>query len=744
MYVGIQATFVEAVFRLSKSDGRRAWDTVRAFQHNPESPGLHVEPIHQAVDGKLYSVRVSQGYRAIVVKSPAEDAALFVWVDQHDKAYQWARNKRFEADIAGSIRMWSVAEAMLAAESEGVEDAAEWVRDSGPRESGMYGSGLHGNAGPFLATESSGALFSAFTDAQMIALGIPESSLSLLRMLETSDELDDMISEFSPDIGVALQCLSTGDPYEEVKQFLDRERAERNAELDDEDLIEGPGDELSVFARAMLSGNASASIRVIGSDEDLSAILDQPLDRWRIFLHPLQRSLVDANFRGPVRVLGGAGTGKTVVAMHRARRLAKEVLQPGERVLFTTFSVNLAESIQATLSTLCTKEEMERIDVVSIDRLAKRVLDRAGAGLRIIYEDAELESTWREALASCGLGVDRLLLIREEYRRVIQQNGITSWEEYRDVSRTGRAVRVSRAERLQVWHVVETFRELMRDRRFVDGIDLFVWARAALEAQPGLGGYRAAVVDEGQDLHPEAYRFLRALVPPGDNDLFIVGDSHQRIYARMAVLGRCGINVRGQRSKRLRINYRTTEQIRRQAMQVLTGLSFDDLDGGSDTGRDVSLLSGQTPERKHFTGLREEQNALSEEIGRLLELGIPAEEIAVLARTRSLAESYEQALREAGLSAVMIRRGGMTAAPGVRCGTMHGSKGLEFRVVFLASVNEGLIPPFRHDWTALSQEERDDVERMERSLLYVAGTRARERLYVYSCGPAASRFWVVR
>ncbi|MCY0870729.1 MAG: AAA family ATPase, partial [Firmicutes bacterium] len=629
-----------------------------------------------------------------------------------------------EADIAsGSIRMWAVAESAAAVELA-VED-----------------SELSANSEFMPDFPAGGALFSAFTDAQLVSLGIPEGALSLLRTIDTSDDLDDMISEFSPDVGLALHCLSTGDPYEDVAQFLEQERAERAWDLDDDVLDDQHGKEVSTFARAMLSGNASASIRVLQSDEDLTAILDQPLERWRIFLHPLQKSLVDSDFRGPVRVLGGAGTGKTVVAMHRARRLARERLQSGERLLFTTFSVNLAESIRDTLSTLCTKEEMERIDVVSIDRLAKRVLDQTGTSLRILYEDSELESTWREALSRCGQGFDHLPLVRDEYRRVIQQNGITTWEEYRDVSRTGRTVRISRTERLQVWRAVEAFRELMRDHHSVDGIDLFVWARTAVEAQPGLGGYRAAVVDEGQDLHPEAYRFLRALIPREENDLFIVGDAHQRIYARQAVLGRCGIHVRGQRSKRLRVNYRTTEQIRRQAMQVLTGLSFDDLDGGTDTGRDVSLLSGQAPERRHFTGLREEQRGICEEIRSLLTLGIRAQDIAVLARTKSLAESYEQALRQEGLSAVMIRRGGMTAEPGVRCGTMHGSKGLEFRVVFLASVNEGLIPPLRQDWNELGQEERDDVERMERSLLYVAATRARERLYVYSCGAEASRFW---
>ncbi|MCL6446454.1 MAG: hypothetical protein K6T83_23910, partial [Alicyclobacillus sp.] len=233
-----------------------------------------------------------------------------------------------------------------------------------------------------------------------------------------------------------------------------------------------------------------------------------------------------------------------------------------------------------------------------------------------------------------------------------------------------------------------------------------------------------------------AFRLLRALVPPGGNDLFITGDAHQRIYRSRVVLGRCGIEVRGRRSRRLRINYRTTEQIRRDALAVLSGVHIDDLDGGTDDGRDVSLLSGPVPDRVHFPDALAEAVFVCDQVRNLLSEGWAGHEVAVLARTQNVTEWICHQLIDAGIPAELLERHeAMTADGRVRCGTIHRSKGLEFRAVFLVGVSEGLVPPASAvEDAAADSAKREQLLQHERSLLYVAATRARDRLFVSSSG----------
>jgi len=714
MIVAFQPTFLDAMQRLGKTEQRRTTQMLSEFQDRFHTAGYHFEPIREALDPRVHSVRVSQGYRAIALKSPEDDAVLFVWVDQHDSAYRWARNKRFDIDATrGMIQMWQVTERQP---ESSAADASE-----------MIGS----------------KLLDQYTDEQLMSLGVSPGLLLSLREIQDSDEIETLGINLTWQVLTALQYLASGEPFDVVQDFMREMEADLAAESTAAQAV-ATDDSLSPLAQALLHPQSSAQVHVITSDSELSDMLEQPMERWRIFLHPSQKVLVEANYKGAVRVLGGAGTGKTVVAMHRARHLLRHVLGPADRVVFTTFTVNLADRIRETMATLCTDEEISRLDVISIDRLAKRVLEQLGEPLEIIYDSNRLESVWIEALQATRQPINLLTTVRQEYARVIQPNGVMTWDEYIETPRTGRSVRLSRMQRQQVWEVIESFRGRMRDRHWVESIDLFAWAKELLETHSGLAMYRAAIVDEGQDLHAEAYRFLRALVPANRNDLFIVGDAHQRIYSRAVVLGRCGISIRGQRSKRLRINYRTTEQIRRRAMQVLQGLRFDDLDGDIDAGTDISLMTGMAPDRIHVQGLEQEQGEVLRRIANLLSEGYHLSEIAVLARTNSIARSYLDLLNENGLPAVFLKSDSTGDEEGVHCGTMHLSKGLEFRAVFLVSVNEGIMPPVSRESTANTPEEVADMDREERSLLYVACTRARERLFVLSSGREPSPYWTIQ
>ena len=325
---------------------------------------------------------------------------------------------------------------------------------------------------------------------------------------------------------------------------------------------------------------------------------------WRVFLHPTQRRLVERHWNGPVRVLGGAGTGKTVAAMHRARWLARNL--PEGRILFTTFARNLATDIESNLRSICSPEEMNRIEVTNLDRWVVRFL--RGKRYEFQVEFGRNREAWQQALDLKPPELDLSdSFYEDEWEQVIEAKGVVSEQEYRHVSRVGRGTRLGRGARVRVWPVFEEYRAQLAERGLKEVDDAYRDA-AALLGEDGAGsGYAAVVVDEAQDMGAQAFSLIRAIAPTASNDLFIAGDGHQRIYGRnRVVMGRCGIDIRG-RSRKLRLNYRTTEETRRWAANLLAGSDIDDLDGGSDDNKGIrSLTCGPEPVLERFD-TREEQ-----------------------------------------------------------------------------------------------------------------------------------------
>ncbi|PTX52706.1 UvrD-like helicase family protein [Melghirimyces profundicolus] len=681
---------------------------IRKLRTDSRVSSLNVERYQEAADPRVYSIRASQSYRTIGLWPDKGKTMLLLWVDHHDEAYRWAKKKRFTVNPhTHTLHMWSLVE-----EKETASDSS------------------HSNDRPNYG------IFTRYTDRQLLDIGVPKELIPIIKSIQTPQQLDSRKEELPEEALEALKFLAEDEPYEHVYQFIQEWRAEEQREE--------VADDAEAFERAITSPASGRRIVVVTSDEQLNEILDQPMEKWRTFLHPSQRSIVEGNYRGPVRVLGGAGTGKTVVAMHRARRLVREVLQPGERLLFTTFNVNLAEAIRQTLGTMCTPSEMGRIDVISIDRLAREIVDRRQVAEieAVVFDKGQFESIWEEALAEAGWPEEKLSFVLQEYEQVIQYHGVESWPEYRDLSRTGRGSPMTYTDRERMWTAVQHYRTQVRDLGWYEFTDILRLARKWVEAHPGEEVYRSAVADEVQDFHPEGLKLIRALVPKRDNDLLLCGDAHQRIYSRYVTLSQCGIDIRGQRSKRLRINYRTTEEIRTEAMQALQGHDWDDLDGGKDEGKDISLLSGNPPERHHFGTEEEERTFLVEKIRKLTEQGVHTGEIAVLVRKNKMVETIKAALEEAEIPTVTMTSRYQKADEGISCGTMHRSKGLEFRAVFLAGVNRDILPPASRLESCSDEQERMEVEKQERSLLYVAGTRARDQLYVTSHG-VPSELWPV-
>ena len=317
---------------------------------------------------------------------------------------------------------------------------------------------------------------------------------------------------------------------------------------------------------------------------------------------------------------------------------------------------------------------------------------------------------------------------------MIQAHNIGDRDGYLHASRRGLGTRLNRPQRAAVWQVFEEYRRLLVEQGKLEWFDLVRQAREYLAAQGDILPYRAIVVDETQDLHPEELRLLRQMVRHGPNDLFFVGDAHQRIYGRPVVMSQCGIEIRG-RSSKLRVNYRTTQEIQAWAMRVLTGQPIDDLDGGSDSPVEyMSLMHGVEPEVCHFTTMEEEREYLVAELADLLSV-TPGESICVVARAHwQLHDVYLPALRTAGIPYLYLQANTSEyAGSGVRLATMHRVKGLEFPHVRLVGVNRGVIPyvPETEDLDAVAQ---DEAELRERCLLHVAASRARNTLIVTGYG----------
>jgi superfamily I DNA/RNA helicase len=387
--------------------------------------------------------------------------------------------------------------------------------------------------------------------------------------------------------------------------------------------------------------------------------------------------------------------------------------------------------VEQHLRGLC-REEMERIEVVHLHAWAVRFMKTQKVDFQVAT-DEEVERSWEEAQAVVGdPGFDTGFL-RQEWAYVVQANGITTMQEYLQVPRTGRGRTLTKPQRGKVWKIFEEYRSALRDKGKHEWLSVIRETRQYLEKKKSILPYRAVVVDESQDFHPEEWKLIRALVPEGPNDLFLVGDAHQRIYGRKVVLKDCGIRIQG-RSSQLKINYRTTEQIRNWSMALLRGVQVDDLDGEEDRAKGYrSFLFGQPPEVRRFDTAEAEGKFLVEAVNDLLKHK-QAEQICLVARTgKLLQERYHPLFKAAKIPTVVLEKKNDPGEPGVRLATMHRVKGLEFPVMILVAVNSHVVP-MRAAHTEGDPTAKAEHEERERSLLFVAATRARDHLIVTAYG----------
>lgn len=684
--VAISSDFLTAFARLPRVIQSKVTEFINKFKNNPLSSGIHYEKIENAIDKKLNSVRIDDTYRGIVAREQGTGVFLLLWVDHHDEAYRWAMKKRCEVNPkTGAVQIFD-------------------VQTIDAEQTSLFGS----------------SLFVEYDDKQLLELGVPEEQLTFIRSLSDKESFYQAKDAIPHDAFEYLSWLVEGIPVSEVLDYAKEETESAKKAKNLSDALELP-----VTLKSFV---------VVEGEEELRQIMAEPLEKWRVFLHPTQRKIVQKHYSGPARVLGGAGTGKTVVAMHRARKLASTLDNNG-RILFTTFTANLAADIRENLKKICTATELRKIEVIHLDAWVNNFFKEAGFTAQIEYDN--IPAFWEKALllANVDLPFDPGFY-EEEWNRVVLAQEALTLEKYVKASRNGRGTRLDRKKRMLVWKVFDAYQTMMKENQLRDINTAMYESTKLLESGKNHPAYAHVVVDEGQDFSDNAFRLLRALAgKERPDDLFIVGDSHQRIYRNRPVLSKCGINVRG-RSSILKINYRTTEEIRKYAFALLQGIAFDDLDDGVDVGdRCQSLTHGEKPVVKSFKDAGKELQFIIDEIKKLQNGGVALSNICVVARTKKLVDDYIAQFTKAGIRSYAIRRNKKDdrSLEGLRVATMHRVKGLEFQYVFVVAVNKRIVPLYSaiNKTDAISEAETMTAEK---SLLYVALTRAQKGVYVTSYG----------
>ena len=665
--------------KLDRSVKGAMWDFMRKFRQDPTNPGLRFKQLKG--DSRLYSARVTDDYRALLLHVK-DDEYMLVTVRHRGESYDNLERFAYQINqVTGGIDFYDMA------------SLVGTVKPPAP-------------VGP-------PPLFAGYPESQLIELGVGRPLLSTIGKILTEEQLLEFtacVPQLTADV---LFALHDGASVEEVMERV-------TAPVSAEEPVD-PADYAAAAARP-------ASL-VTTDDETLQAILQGGFERWQVYLHPAQRRVVVRSYNGPARVSGGPGTGKTIVALHRVKWLVERLPadSSGQPVLLTTFNKNLAADLRQRLLLLGGPELLDRVDVINIDRLATQVVNEAQPGTRLpLMNDDKAIELWREMLLELGETRWDADFLNDEWSQVVLGHAITTRQEYFRARRVGRGRQLNRAQRAAIWELAEQFTKRL------DEANLWTFRRVAAHAarlEQQLAAtreprYRHIVVDEAQDLSSAHWMLLRAMVSRGENDLFLAGDTHQRIYDNYVSLGSLGIEIRG-RSSRLTLTYRSTHEILTAASRILGTESWDDMDDGTDTLDGYrSVLRGPQPEFRAYGSWQSELDGILHQVR---EWTGGDTSVAVSVPTRKQVEQVEAYLSDHDVPAGSIGPDGPRRPDGVHVGTLQRFKGLEYQRMILAGITDAAVPGHR----AAADTARQHRELVRaRSLLFVAATRARDALVI--------------
>jgi superfamily I DNA/RNA helicase/mRNA-degrading endonuclease RelE of RelBE toxin-antitoxin system len=672
----IADTFQDSLSRLTADEQKAVKTTAFDLQMNPANPGFKLHKLDRAKDKNFWSARASSDLRIIVHRDQA--SLLLCYVDHHDKAYSWAERRKLEVHPkTGAAQFVEIRE---------VQTVLPVVPDV-PAPPG---------------------LLAKFSADELLGYGVPEEWLA---DVQAADE-------------EALLALASRLPAEAAEAVLE-------LAVGGTPRINKPtGFETTPFDHP----DAQRRFRLLNNPEELRQALDYPWDKWLVFLHPEQRALVSRDFNGPARVGGSAGTGKTIVALHRAVALARRYREA--RVLLATFSEPLASALRLRLKRLLATDPLllERIDVYAFDALAKRLYELTGTPVTLAGR-AEVRALLRPALQEMPDARFNEAFVMAEWEQVVDAWQARDWDSYRSTQRLGRKSRLSESQRKALWQVFERVYAGLAERGLMTPAALY--SRLAGHYQElGKSPYQFAVIDEAQDISVMQLRTLVGLIGTGENALFFAGDLGQRIFQSPFSWKAQGVDLRG-RSRTLRVNYRTSHQIRQQADKLLNP-TVADPDGNEESRRDtVSVFNGASPQVQLMADAAAEGKAVADWLRRCGASGVAPHEIGVFVRSDAEVPRALDAVLAAGLSSVELDERVETTTGKVSISTMHLAKGLEFRAVAVMACDEGVLPLESRLDQAGDQADIREIYETERHLLYVACTRARDNLLVTGVRPGS-------
>ncbi|WP_417737116.1 3'-5' exonuclease [Rosistilla oblonga] len=675
MQFRISDTFTDSLTRLTADEQKAVKTTAFDMQVNPANPGLQFHRIDRCKDKNFWSIRAGRDIRVIVHKTDA--SLLLCYVDHHDKAYQWGEKRKLERHPkTGAAQLVEIREIEVPTYVPAAPDAKPPCLNGMVRE-------------------------------QLLTYGVPEQWVDDC-LTADEDALLAIADRLPGEAAEALLVLATGGRPEP-----------RSVAAEGADPFSHP--------------DAQRRFRVLDNADELTAALDAPWEKWIVFLHPSQRGFVDRHFSGPARVSGSAGTGKTIVAIHRAAAALKSGKGP---VLLTTVSSDLATSLRQKVMRLVPTERVvsslpasddnhntSHLVVASLDEIALQLHGSQRTPSDTVDDGEVFDLIQQIAGDDKAVSLSPQFLL-DEWNDVVEGWHLEHWSDYRDFKRLGRKTRLGEAARKQAWGVFER----LRARLAQQGRTTIAAIYAEL-ARSTSHPFHAVIVDECQDVSPAQMRFLSRLAIQNPGELFFAGDLGQRIFQTPFSWSSLGVEVRG-RSRTLKINYRTSHQIRRSADRLLDG-TLSDVDGNEEH-RDgtVSVFNGPAPSIHVADDEDAESDYVAEWLLARAGENIAPAEIAIFGRTEAQLARARDAIRKA--SDISGRGLG-----GIRLATMHQAKGLEFRCVCVIACDADIIPLEERLQTIGDQADLEDLYNTERHLLYVACTRARDHLLITAVGPAS-------
>lgn len=677
----IADTFTDSLARLTSDEQKAVKTTAFDLQMNPAAPGLSFHRLNAVKDKNFWSVRVGSDIRLIVHKTAA--SLLLCYVDHHDKAYAWAERRKLETHPKTGA-------AQLVEIRERVQEVI--VQKYVTHEQAKTAKPL---------------LFADRPDDDLLNYGVPAEWLNDVRQAD-EDSLLELANHLPNEAAEALLELATGGK----PQIADR---------------------LAPGANPFNHPDALRRFRVMSDVEALERALEYPWDKWTIFLHPAQQQFIEQDFSGPARVSGSAGTGKTIVALHRAVFLARS--HPESRVLLTTFSETLANALRTKLRRLISNQPRlaERLEVYAMNALGQRFYEQHFGKPNIATPE-----TIRQFIADAAAGTAQkfsLSFLLAEWEEIVDARQLKDWESYRDVKRLGRKTRLPEPQRAILWSIFETVYTRLQAEKLITQAELFTQLTDQVTTRKH-PPFDFVVVDEAQDVSIPQLGFLAALGSNRPNGLFFAGDLGQRIFQQPFSWKSMGVEIRG-RTRTLHINYRTSHQIRMQADQLL-GPEVSDVDGNSESRHStISVFNGPTPSIQLFRSQQEEIAAVSKWLQNLAQAGIKLHEIAVFVRSSAELERASEAVTKADMPLQVLDDYVESISGQVSICTMHLAKGLEFKAVVVMACDDEIIPSQARIEKVGDDADLQEVYETERHLLYVACTRARDHLLVTSTEPAS-------